>query len=119
MTTTDSEAGRAAPEERVATKAGEGQTNLGVVIADAMVAFKSQQRADGHWLYELEADVTIPAEYIMLLHFLDERNPPLEKKIARYIRMIQQPGGGWPPEAALTRRPPEPRPPPTAGRAGY
>jgi squalene-hopene/tetraprenyl-beta-curcumene cyclase len=96
MTTTDSEAGRAAPEERAAAKASEGQSRLDAVIADAMAAFKVQQRADGHWLYELEADVTIPAEYIMLLHFLDERNPQLEEKIARYIRTIQQPGGGWP-----------------------
>ena len=66
------------------------------VIADAKGAFKSHQKEDGHWLYELEADVTIPAEYIMLLHYLDERDSPLEGKIANYIRAIQQEDGGWP-----------------------
>ena len=30
------------------------------------------QRRDGHWVFELEADATIPAEYILLDHFLDE-----------------------------------------------
>lgn len=58
--------------------------------------FLARQREGGYWLYELEADVTIPAEYIMLLHYLDERNPELEGKIANYIRAIQQQGGGWP-----------------------
>ena len=96
MTITDSEAGPAAPEERTTPKSHEGLHRLDAVIGGAKEAFKAQQRADGHWLYELEADVTIPAEYIMLLHFLDERNPTLEEKIARYIRAIQQPGGGWP-----------------------
>ncbi len=28
----------------------------------------AQQRADGHWVFELEADATIPAEYVLLVH---------------------------------------------------
>ena len=28
------------------------------------------QKNDGHWVYELEADTTIPAEYILMNHFL-------------------------------------------------
>ena len=31
-----------------------------------------QQHGDGHFVFELEADATIPSEYILLEHFLDE-----------------------------------------------
>jgi squalene-hopene/tetraprenyl-beta-curcumene cyclase len=51
---------------------------------------------DGHWRFELEADATIPAEYILLNHYLDERDPALEAQIARYLRSIQGEHGGWP-----------------------
>ena len=28
-------------------------------------ALLAQQRPDGHWVFELEADATIPAEYVL------------------------------------------------------
>src|ERR1700735_2016269 len=40
-------------------------------IAEARAALIAQQNAKGYWLYELEADRTIPAEYIMMMDFLD------------------------------------------------
>jgi squalene-hopene/tetraprenyl-beta-curcumene cyclase len=54
------------------------------------------QRADGHWSYELEADATIPSEYILLDHFLGRINQPLHERIANYLREIQEDHGGWP-----------------------
>jgi squalene-hopene/tetraprenyl-beta-curcumene cyclase len=65
-------------------------------IAAAERALLARQQADGHWVFELEADATIPAEYIMLLHYLDERDPELERKISVYLRRVQNPDGGWP-----------------------
>ncbi|GAC1542971.1 MAG: squalene--hopene cyclase [Vulcanimicrobiaceae bacterium] len=65
-------------------------------IASAESALLAQQRPDGHWVFELEADATIPAEYVMLGHFLDEIDPELEAKLAVYLRRIQNPDGGWP-----------------------
>ncbi len=65
-------------------------------IASAERDVLARQQPDGHWVFELEADATIPAEYIMLGHFLDERDPALETKIAAYLRRIQNPDGGWP-----------------------
>jgi len=65
------------------------------VIADAASGLKNLQKPDGHWVFELEADVTIPAEYIMLLHYLGEPEPALERKIAVYIRKRQAEHGGW------------------------
>ena len=41
-------------------------------IGAARDALLAHQNAQGYWLYELEADCTIPAEYIMMMHFLDE-----------------------------------------------
>ncbi|MDQ2909375.1 MAG: squalene--hopene cyclase [Candidatus Eremiobacteraeota bacterium] len=64
---------------------------------DAAVAGLLERRnADGHWAFELEADATIPAEYIMLEHFLDEIDPELERKICVYLRRVQNRDGGWP-----------------------
>ena len=37
----------------------------------AMRCWRSRM-THGHWLFELEADCTIPAEFILMMHFLDE-----------------------------------------------
>jgi squalene-hopene/tetraprenyl-beta-curcumene cyclase len=60
---------------------------------DALIA---RQSAEGYWCFELEADCTIPAEYIMMMHFLDEIDPTLQSKIAAYLRDHQADHGGWP-----------------------
>jgi len=65
-------------------------------IAEARDALIAQQSARGYWLYELEADCTIPAEYIMMMHFLDEIDAPLQTKIANHLRARQAEHGGWP-----------------------
>ncbi len=65
-------------------------------IAAARDALVARQTAAGYWLFELEADCTIPAEYIMMMHFLDEIDAPLESKIAAYLRSHQAEHGGWP-----------------------
>lgn len=54
------------------------------------------QHADGHFAFELEADATIPAEYILLDHFLGTINQPLHERMAVYLRGIQESYGGWP-----------------------
>ena len=59
-------------------------------------ALARRQHPDGHWLFELEADATIPAEYVLLEHFLDRIDEPLEAKIGVYLRSIQGAHGGWP-----------------------
>ena len=66
-------------------------------IEQAAAALFDEQRPDGHWIFELEADATIPAEYVLLKHYLgetDERG--LEPKIASYLRRTQRADGGWP-----------------------
>jgi squalene-hopene/tetraprenyl-beta-curcumene cyclase len=65
-------------------------------IADAAEALARHQRADGHWAFELEADATIPSEYILLQHYLGEIDQALQEKMAGYLRGIQGEHGGWP-----------------------
>src|SRR5262252_5056798 len=65
-------------------------------IEMAAAALLEQQRPDGHWVFELEADATISAEYVLLQHFLGECNPEVESKIAAYLRGSQGSHGGWP-----------------------
>ena len=66
-------------------------------IRGATAALLDRQRADGHWVFELEADATIPAEYVLLVHYLAETpNLELERKIGVYLRRIQAEHGGWP-----------------------
>ena len=66
------------------------------VIEDAWQALKETQHEDGHWAFKLEADATIPAEYILLNHFIGEVEEDIEAKLANYIRSIQCDDGGWP-----------------------
>jgi squalene-hopene/tetraprenyl-beta-curcumene cyclase len=65
-------------------------------IDSAREALLAQQRADGHWVYELEADATIPAEYILLQHYLSEFDDAVQTALAQYLRAIQGEHGGWP-----------------------
>jgi squalene-hopene/tetraprenyl-beta-curcumene cyclase len=71
-------------------------TDLDDAIARAAAALKRLQQPDGHFVFELEADATIPAEFVLLLHFLDRVEPELERKIGVYLRSIQGTHGGWP-----------------------
>jgi squalene-hopene/tetraprenyl-beta-curcumene cyclase len=66
-------------------------------IASATRALLGFRQADGHWVFELEADCTIPAEYVLLRHYLGEPvDFALEAKIAVYLRRVQGAHGGWP-----------------------
>src|ERR1700719_337692 len=69
---------------------------LETAIARAGTALARRQRPDGHWVFELEADATIPAEYVLLEHFLDRIDADLQRKIGNYLRATQTAQGGWP-----------------------
>ena len=66
-------------------------------IAAATKALHDHQQPDGHWVFELEADATIPAEYVLFRHQIGEpASPEIEAKIGNYLRRIQGKHGGWP-----------------------
>ncbi len=73
------------------------ELDLETHIDRATQALLACQRGDGHFLFELEADATIPAEYVLLRHYLGEPvDAAREAGIAVYLRRIQAPHGGWP-----------------------
>ncbi|HLJ64506.1 MAG TPA: prenyltransferase/squalene oxidase repeat-containing protein, partial [Stellaceae bacterium] len=70
---------------------------LDQAVARAASALLARQQGDGHWVFELEADATIPAEYILLQHYLGEIDDALQSELAHYLRTIQSAAhGGWP-----------------------
>jgi squalene-hopene/tetraprenyl-beta-curcumene cyclase len=71
-------------------------SQLDATIDAARDALINRQAAPGYWQFELEADCTIPAEYILMMHFLDELDTPLATKLAAYLRSHQAEHGGWP-----------------------
>jgi squalene-hopene/tetraprenyl-beta-curcumene cyclase len=78
----------------------EGVADLGAVealVSRATQALLKAQKPDGHWVFELEADATIPSEFVLLKHYLGEpEDLDLEACIGRYLRRIQGAHGGWP-----------------------
>ncbi len=80
----------------VAVLSGTGMGDIERATECAREALLRLQRADGHWSFELEADCTIPAELIMMMHFLDEIEAELVAKLAVYLRAHQAQHGGWP-----------------------
>lgn len=73
----------------------DGTFGLDRVIREASGALKRYQKPDGHWVFELEADSTIPAEYVLLRHYLADIDPELDARIGRYLRKEQGAHGGW------------------------
>ena len=69
--------------------------SLDRAVARATKWLLSRQSDDGYWVFDLEADATIPAEYILLQHYLDTIDADLEQRIARYLRANQGEHDGW------------------------
>jgi squalene-hopene/tetraprenyl-beta-curcumene cyclase len=72
-------------------------------VADVVVAVEraaawllERQHEDGYWVAELEADVSITAEYLLLGHFIGRVRHIQERKAARFILDRQGADGGWP-----------------------
>lgn len=71
--------------------------DVDALIDDASGALAGLQREDGHIIFELEADATIPSEYILMNHFIGDPEPETETELADHIRTLQSDThGGWP-----------------------
>lgn len=70
---------------------------LDQAVGAALGRLLGLQAEQGYWVFDLEADATIPSEYVMLQRFLGRNmRPELREKFARYLRARQLPDGGWP-----------------------
>jgi squalene-hopene/tetraprenyl-beta-curcumene cyclase len=65
-------------------------------VRETSADLQARQNDEGDWCFELEADATIPAEFIMLGHFTDEVDDETHRKLAVYLRSTQADHGGWP-----------------------
>ncbi len=72
------------------------QAELEKSVLRARNSLIAEQRPEGDWCFELEADCTIPAEYILMMNYMDEIDPVAESGMANYIRENQADHGGWP-----------------------
>ena len=68
-------------------------SKLDTAIDKAQEKLLSLQDKDGFWVFELEADCCIPAEYIMMMHYLDDIDEELQEKMANYLRSRQSDEG--------------------------
>ncbi|NJD05294.1 MAG: squalene--hopene cyclase, partial [Methylococcaceae bacterium] len=75
---------------------GSFQTPLDDAIARAKAKLLSLQHQDGYWVFELEADCTIPSEYILMMHYMDEIDEALQARIANFLRDHQSVDGSYP-----------------------
>ncbi len=64
-------------------------------IENSHTFFLSNQQSTGYWCFPLEADSTLVADYIMLMHYIGHVDPKLEKKAIRWILDTQLEDGGW------------------------
>lgn len=71
------------------------RSTLNLAIANAQSALRRLQHADGYWVFELEADCTIPAETITMMHYLGDVDEILQAKIANFLRSKQNEDGGY------------------------
>jgi squalene-hopene/tetraprenyl-beta-curcumene cyclase len=88
--------GEANASSAPAALSGQVMQRLDAAIADCVAGLKKLQKEDGHWVFELEADATIPSEYVLLHHYLGEVDETIEQKIGVYLRQAQGVHGGWP-----------------------
>ena len=55
----------------------------------------AQQESDGHWVGELESNVTITSELVFFMRFMGIENRERERKIVNYLLNQQQNDGSW------------------------
>jgi len=65
-------------------------------IARATEALLGEQRGDGHFVFELEADVSITAEYIFFKDYFGEPlDAAFQARVRAYLLRTQADHGGW------------------------
>ena len=92
---TDTSSAYGSEQEYLASRPGNSAPDADAAIALAAAQLIALQQQPGFWVFELEADCTISAEYILMMHFMDEIEPVIQTKIAHYLRSQQSPDGSY------------------------
>ena len=70
--------------------------SLSKAINQAATELIERQDISGWWRFDLEADATIPAEYILLQHFMGTVDTERESRLVDYLHSRQMADGSWP-----------------------
>lgn len=70
-------------------------STLDDAIQSGQDALLARQKADGHWVGELQGDTILESEWILLMAFLGREQDERIRKAARYLLNQQMPDGGW------------------------
>ena len=73
----------------------EDVVDVDLVIERSREWFRANQFEQGFWWAELESNATMDAEYILMTHFLGERDDAIWRGIAQDIRGYQRRDGSW------------------------
>ena len=65
------------------------------LLAKSIDYLKSLQRSDGYWWFTLEANESIGAEFIFLMHYLEEVDEEIQRGLSNRILDIQRDDGTW------------------------
>src|SRR3712207_3537057 len=70
-------------------------TDLDLALERGVDRLLDLQRADGHWVGELESNVTMTAQHLFWLHFLGVREPRIDRMIANELLARRRADGTW------------------------
>ncbi len=71
------------------------EPRLAQAIKRSQAYILSQQCEGGYWVGELEANITLTAEYILFCHLIGCVDEVRQQKCVRYLRLQQRADGGW------------------------
>ena len=84
------------PAPDIVADTPENRATRDALIREQAELLWGEQSEDGHIVFELEADATIPSEYVLLQHFLGRIDATREARIAGYLHKVQNDDGSWP-----------------------
>jgi squalene-hopene/tetraprenyl-beta-curcumene cyclase len=73
----------------------EPSLDLDRVVERSRGWFRRHQFDEGFWWAELESNATMDAEYILLTHFIGQRDEAIWRGVAQDIRSYQRDDGSW------------------------
>ncbi len=72
------------------------EKSLPEAVAQAQQLLLSQQYPEGYWSYTLEANESIGAGFIQLMHFIGEVDEDTQRGLTARMLSLQQEDGSWP-----------------------
>ncbi|MBD3265839.1 squalene--hopene cyclase [bacterium] len=82
-------------EQNCSNNSGVSTSFVRKSIEAARNFFLSKQTEEGYWIFDLENDSTIVADYVYLMHYVGQVDEKRQEKAINLLLKIQQEDGGW------------------------